>query len=198
MHYFLIGPGGVGKSTVAPILATFLDVSVVDLDVEYMSQSNIANDVSNYGYKYYYKKNSDLFFQLLKSRSIPTLFVLSSGFFCYPDRDMVRAHIRVLSEYGISIRLLPNIDVTKSINIIVNRQLQRGFGLEEQREREKFTKRFIIYNELGDIQIYSHEPPERIAQDIFNQLQTYEQSISKRDAAARYSGDADETRSTYS
>ncbi len=75
-----------------------------------------------------------------------------------------------MSETGFSVVLLPSESLEESTEIVVNRQLQRGFVLQEDRERVKFVKRYPLYKSFGDIQIFSCEGPEEIAQEMFLKL----------------------------
>jgi len=90
--------------------------------------------------------------------------VLSSGFLVHEDLDdLTRQHRNTIQQEGISVLLLPSKALATSAEVVVRRQLYRGFGLNEKREREKFIERFHIYKQFGDIQIFSHESPAKIA-----------------------------------
>lgn len=87
--------------------------------------------------------------------------------------DLTLKHQQVLKASGISILLLPSELLENSVKIIIPRQLARGFSLNEYSEREKFTRRFPIYKELGDIKIFSSDKPEIIAEQMKNAIEKY-------------------------
>lgn len=176
MHYFLIGPGGAGKSTVGKILADKLQLELVDLDQEFMTRVNhIGEHIDKFGYMDYFRKNSELFFELLSVANTKSIFVLSSGFLTKEEViDLFDIHIDAISSNGISIRLLPSEDKQKTEEIIVERQLKRGFGLIRGKEVNKIRRRFDAYKDLGDIKIHSHEEPEKIADRIILMIDNYE------------------------
>lgn len=65
-----------------------------------------------------------------------------------------------------SVLLLPAHSATESADVVVARQLTRGFGLRADRERRKFLDRFSRYQKYGTIHIFSIAAPEVIAQEI--------------------------------
>jgi len=165
MKIFLIGPGGVGKSTSGPILADMLDYEFVDLDSEFCKRiQKIGNYIRDYGYEKYCLKNSELFYKLLDEDKEDAVFSLSSGFLVHKNLDeLVLKHQKTIKDTGISILLLPSNSLEESKKIIVERQLSRGFGLKRNREAEKVNRRFYIYKKFGDIKIFSHDSPKIIA-----------------------------------
>lgn len=169
MKIFLIGPGGVGKTTCGRILAELLDFDFVDLDTEFCNRiENITTFIRTKGYEKYCSENSKLFYELLKISNDNCVFALSSGFLIH--ESLGSKHKQILESSGISVLLLPSSLLEESTEIIVKRQLKRGFGLKEGREREKFTERFPIYKKFGDIKIFSQETPEVIAKQIKKEL----------------------------
>jgi len=176
MRIFIIGPGGVGKTTSGKILANLLSYKFIDLDEAFCNQiENVSSFISNKGYEKYCYDNSKLFFKILNDLKNDFVFVLSSGFLVHEGLgDLVTKHKQTLKENGISVLLLPSKSVDESTDIIVKRQLARGFGLREKRERKKFTQRFPEYLKLGDIQIFSYDKPEFIAEQIKSNLKKFD------------------------
>lgn len=167
---FIIGPGGVGKTTCGKLLANQLNYSFIDLDEEFIRQvGSISGIIDNNGYKQYYKHNSQLFFSLLKQDAGNKVFVLSSGFLTYND-DLTQKHLEAIKNKGLSILILPSQSIEEAISIIVERQLKRGLGLDSQKEEEKFRKRFSVYQQYGDVQIYSAAEPKVIVEEILRKL----------------------------
>ena len=165
MKIFIIGPGGVGKSTCGEILANLLGYNFIDLDVEFCKRvENVGSYISNKGYKKYCLENSKLFYKILSQHLENFVFSLSSGFLIHENmEELILRHKQTLKELGISVLLLPSESLDEGVEIVVKRQLSRGFDLKEDREKTKFIQRFPIYKKLGDIKIFSHEKPEIIA-----------------------------------
>ncbi|MBU1167450.1 shikimate kinase [Patescibacteria group bacterium] len=168
MKIFLIGPGGVGKSTCGEVLANLLGYNFIDLDTEFCERvENVGAYINNYGYEKYCYENSKLFYEIVNQHLEDFVFSLSSGFLTHENlEDLTLGHKQSLRELGISILLLPSKSLDECTRIVVQRQLSRGFGLKEDREKTKFIQRFPIYKKLGDIKIFSHEKPEIIAEQI--------------------------------
>jgi len=169
---FLIGPGGVGKTTSGELLAQRLKYNFVDLDREFCDRiENISIHIKRYGYTSYCLKNSELFFGLLPQCSENTIFVLSSGFLVHEGMNqLTQKHHEALRNKGITVRLLPSASLEESTAIVVGRQLRRGFGLQEDSEREKFQKRYLLYREMGDVRVYSAGNPKEIAELMEEEL----------------------------
>ncbi len=171
MIIFLIGPGGVGKTTSGKIFADKLKYQFLDLDEEFCKRNEIIGEfINKYGYKSYCKKNSSLFFQLVENcKEENTVFVLSSGFLVHEGlNSLTQKHLKALKNHGFSICLLPNKDKKIASEIVVNRQLKRGFGLNKNREKQKFNSRYDKYKKLGDIVFFSSDNPENIAKIMLN------------------------------
>ncbi|KKR05822.1 MAG: hypothetical protein UT34_C0002G0329 [candidate division WS6 bacterium GW2011_GWF2_39_15] len=177
MRVFIVGPGGVGKTTSGKILAKRLGFEFVDLDLEFMKQvRNIDEYVAKFGYEKYCYANSELFERLLNEYENNVVMPLSSGFLVHEGlNDLVDKHIKLLKSNGISILLLPSRDIIKAASIVVERQINRGFGEVkegyQEKAKQKYCSRHERYKCLGDIQIYSLESPEQIADKMVNSLQ---------------------------
>jgi shikimate kinase len=175
MKIFIIGPGGVGKSTCGEILANLLCHNFIDLDLEFSRCiENISTYISNKGYKKYCLENSKLFYEILSQHIENFVFSLSSGFLIHENMEkLILRHKQALKELGISVLLLPSESLDESTEIVVKRQLSRGFDLNEDREKAKFVQRFPIYKKLGDIKIFLHEKPEIIAEQMKKEIAFY-------------------------
>lgn len=173
MHLFMIGPGGVGKSTVGERLAERLGYAFVDLDTQFCERlANIRDYLKTDGYEAYLEQNSALFEALsVELRHHNVVFALSSGFLATDIRpDIVQRNRQRVRESGRSILLMPSKDVDVACDCIVTRQLKRGFGLERDKEEAKFRHRFPDYMALGDIQIFAMGSPEIIINKIIAAL----------------------------
>lgn len=172
MKVFLIGPGGVGKSTSGKLLAQKIGYQLIDLDKEFMSQvGEIDSFIESFGYEKYASRNSELFYSLLTNNNESTVFVLSSGFLVYKGvEELASKHVKALKTNGISILLLPSKDINETIEIVTKRQINRGIGLKESHERKKIEERYAKYLKFGDIKIFSQEKPEVIAEEMYINL----------------------------
>ena len=172
MIIFIIGPGGAGKTTTGKILAKKMQYAFIDLDEMFMQKvDHIGKYIDDFGYKKYCFSNSELFEKILKKITNNTVFILSSGFLAHEGlNNLTKKHSKILKERGKSIMIMPSRLQDECVNIIVKRQLARGFGLKEEREREKINSRFLVYKKLGDIKIFSNNKPKNIAKKMKNQL----------------------------
>jgi shikimate kinase len=167
---FIIGPGGVGKTTCGRILAEKLHYDFIDLDDEFISQiGDISGVICKEGYERYFQLNSWLFLKITASINKSTVFVLSSGFLTY-NEHLTSVHLKAITDQGVSVLLLPSEDIEKAVEIIVNRQLNRGFGLVRENEENKIRKRFFVYKNYGNIKIFSDSKPEDIVSKIIAYL----------------------------
>ncbi len=108
---------------------------------------------------------------MLKDKIDNTVFVLSSGFLIYKKRvEILKKHINAIKQYGKSILLLPSKSLMECTEIIVRRQVKRGFNLNRKREMQKVIERFPLYIQYGDIQIFSQMSPEQIADKMYMAL----------------------------
>jgi shikimate kinase len=172
---FLIGPGGVGKSTSGQILAGLLGYNFIDLDTEFCQRlENVGDYIKRHGYEKYCYENSKLFYEIISQHLENFVFSLSSGFLVHENMDnLTMKHKRTLKDLGISILLLPSRSLATSTRIVVSRQLLRGFGLKEDREKTKIIQRYPKYKKMGDIKIFSHAKPEAIASQMKEKVAFY-------------------------
>jgi shikimate kinase len=167
----LLGPGGVGKSTLGRALAAALGWHLIDLDFEFCERIEVIGPfIATHGYERYRAENLALAELLVGDAPPATVFVTSSGFLVAAagTDDRRRADRLVAGGYGIT--LLPSRDVETATSIVVARQLTRGFGFERQSEEQKFRKRFEIYREAGDMLVGSAAPPETMAAAVVGAL----------------------------
>ncbi|MEI6424824.1 MAG: shikimate kinase, partial [Lentisphaerota bacterium] len=177
---FIIGPGGVGKTTCGRIFANKISYDFIDLDSEFMERiGNIGDYIESNGYLNYCRENSKLFYELLKEQNTNIVFVLSSGFLVHGDVDSnLKKHANSIRDLGFSILLLPSESLEKTEEIVVARQLSRGLNCQENRERQKIKNRFHIYLKFGDIKVFSADSPESIAEIMKQRYQENAELIS--------------------
>jgi hypothetical protein len=82
----LVGPGGVGKTTIGSALAQRLALRFVDLDAEFGARyGNISVYLDAHRYEVYAERNVGLYSDLVGGPNRPDIVALSSGFMTYPD-----------------------------------------------------------------------------------------------------------------
>jgi len=160
----LIGPGGVGKSSLGRALGPMLGWPVVDLDAVYCEEiGTIGPFIGRYGYERYRAENLKLAERLFVQTPTPMVFVASSGFLAGTPGSSDNIRARQVLARGFAISILPMLNVDAATNLVVARQLERGFGLERDSEERKFRERFPIYREAGDMLVVSTESPSLVA-----------------------------------
>jgi shikimate kinase len=129
--------------------------------------AHIDGFIREYGYERYMEANSGLAHSLVDLSARPLVLVLSSGFMMTDSAPSYGERNRgLVRETGYSILMAPSADIDEATEITVARQLARGLGLEADRESAKFRSRFPAYSQLGDMQVFSFAPPDKIASAI--------------------------------
>lgn len=170
---FLIGPGGVGKTSSGRHLAELLDREFIDLDERFMSgPGHIGQYIREHGYAKYVRQNSKLFFEHINQSAEPLVVALSSGFLIAEVEVETVEKNKFAVKNGHSVLLLPHADPDKCADIVVFRQVQRGFNLREEIERPKFLERLPVYRSLADQVTVIEGTPEESARAIFDQLRS--------------------------
>nr|WP_170418441.1 shikimate kinase [Ruegeria atlantica] len=171
-HIFLIGPGGVGKTSSGPHLARHLGRKFVDLDELFMSgPGHIGRYIKDNGYARYVRENSKVFFDHVFRRSPPCVCALSSGFLIAEvEAKTVELNRVSVKKVGYSVLLLPHADPDQCATIVVTRQVRRGLNLRPEIERPKFLERLPVYRSLADQVTVFQGRPEGAAHSIFAQL----------------------------
>jgi len=173
-NIFLIGPGGVGKTTVGRLLAPMLSGSFIDLDEEFCARVRpIRRYLNEHGYPAYIRENAALLEKLLRESAQTPLvvFALSSGFLVTDvEPKIVLRNREIVQANGRSVLLLPSRDFVQSARIIVERQIQRGLNLERESQTILIQSRIGPYSELGHIKVFSSASPQSIAKEIAMRL----------------------------
>lgn len=169
---FLLGPGGVGKSSVGRDLSQRLGWALLDLDFEFCARiAEIGWFVRTEGYDAYRAENLSLADRLIRATDGPLVFVTSSGFLAASPGSADHLAARRLVQTGYGVTLLPSLDTDLATSIVVERQLTRGFGFERDAETQKFLHRFDIYKDEGELLVISAATPAEIAAAIVRALE---------------------------
>lgn len=144
---------------------------LIDLDAAFCSRiGEIDRYIESAGYPAYKQANSGLARLLADEAPGPVLMVTSSGFLSLDNPPETLAQNTRLVAEGYSICLLPDADPGIASDIIVARQLERGFSRDAVRERRTIGERFATYNAAGDMIVFSAAPPAQIAAAIAARL----------------------------
>jgi shikimate kinase len=166
MH--LIGPGGAGKSTVAPLVAAALGMPCYDLDAFFThARGSIDSYIGTHGYRAYAEAN------VRSYREVSTMpagvAALSSGFMVYssditPEYTSLRS---ALAAAPTTVVLLPALELEACVVETVRRQVSRGLGRTSAVLAEaKIRERFGPYFELPARKVASDGPPSAVAAEI--------------------------------
>ena len=172
---FLIGPGGVGKTTTGKYLSDRIGYDFVDLDEYFCSEvANIRDFISDFGYREYVIMNSRCFNDVISNCRSNTVISLSSGFLIVEEADeVVEANREYIHRLGVAVLLVPSLDHQKAADIVAKRQAGRGFGLNELEERKKFLERIKIYEGFSKHTALSGGCPEDTVDQIVQMLKLH-------------------------
>lgn len=164
----LVGPGGAGKSTVAPLLAALLGVPSYDLDAHFTTTHGSVDEfVAAHGYRAYATANVRAYFGLATAGG--GVAALSSGFMVYP-RDVEPRYAVLRAALAVSsttVVLLPALELEACVAETVRRQVSRGAGRTTARQAEaKIRERFARYAALPARRVATARPPEAVAAEI--------------------------------
>lgn len=168
---FLLGPGGVGKSTLGRELSRQLGWQLIDLDLEFCERIEVIGDfIAAHSYERYRAENLVLAETLATAAAGPTVFVTSSGFLAGKPGSDDHASARRIVATGYGVTLLPSLDVDVATSVVVARQLTRGFGFEQAAEEQKFRQRFRVYRDAGEMLVVSVADPVGVAAAVVDRL----------------------------
>jgi shikimate kinase len=169
----LVGPGGVGKSSVGALLAKRLGVAFIDLDRCFAGRfGDISAFIERHGYDAYAEENVEVYCSLPGERTCTGVVALSSGFMTYghgvhPEYGRVR---RELEQCAQTFVLLPSFDRERCVAETVRRQVARPFGRSPEREEVVIRARFEIYMALSTRKVETMRPTAAIVDAILAAL----------------------------
>ena len=164
----LIGPGGAGKSTVAPRLAALLGVRSADLDARFTAAHGCVDAfIAAHGYRAYAAANVVAFLDLAAGGA--GVAALSSGFMTYPPDVHPRypALRAALAAAPTTVVLLPALELEACVAETVRRQVSRGAGRTgADRAEAKIRERFAHHAALPARKVTTARPPDEVAAAI--------------------------------
>lgn len=164
----LIGPGGAGKSTVAPHLAALLDVPCHDLDAHFTAaHGDVDAFIAARGYGAYAAANVEVYLDCVPAGA--GVAALSSGFMTYPPATHPRyAALRHdIACAPTTVVLLPALALEPCVAVTVRRQVGRGAGrTTAARAEAKIRERFPIYAALPARKVATASPPAVVAAEV--------------------------------
>jgi shikimate kinase len=169
----LIGPGGAGKSTVAPLVAHLLGCPALDLDRAFeAAHGSIDAFIEAHGYASYAAANVATY--LTHPLRTSAVVALSSGFMVYPENVYagVAALQRELAAQPTTFLLLPSLDLETCVAETVRRQEARDLPVRRSHAREEavIRERFAQYLALTDRVVTTMRSPEVIAGDVIDRV----------------------------
>lgn len=167
----LVGPGGAGKSTVAPLLAALLGVPSHDLDARFTAaHGSVDAFIAARGYRAYAAANVAAYLDLAAATAgAAGVAALSSGFLVYPPDVHPRyAALRAaLVAAPSTVVLLPALELEPCVAETVRRQVGRGAGrTTAARAEAKIRERFALYAGLPARKVTTGRAPGAVAAEI--------------------------------
>jgi shikimate kinase len=169
----LVGPGGVGKTTIGSALAQRLALRFVDLDAEFAARyGNISVYLDAHRYEAYAERNVGLYSDLVGGPNRPDIVALSSGFMTYPHdiHPAYRAWHQRIASSPLTFVLLPSLDVEVCVAETVRRQLGRPFARSLEREEQVIRARFPLYLALPARKVETMQPTDTVVTELVTAL----------------------------
>jgi shikimate kinase len=165
----LIGPGGAGKSTVAPVVAELLGGVAGDLDRMFdAAHGNIDSYIQVHGYAAYARTNIQTYCAYRPRTQ--AVIALSSGFMTYPATVHPAAADlqRQLAVAATTVLLLPSLNREICVAETLRRQQARPLAIRRSPEREEVVirERFAVYQRLSTPVVTTMQPVEAVAREI--------------------------------
>ncbi len=178
MIIYLIGPKGVGKTSIGKILANKLGYRFKDQDILfYKKHGKISDYIINHGWLKFYSMQYKILKEISKEE---TVIATGASIFLNKKGDKIdNKKIKQYRKKGIFVLLLPSRFIRKGANICFKRYKKRNkrfFGNAlPQHDFKKFLKDYNVrvkeYKGIADIVIYSNSSPDRISDKVLKYLQ---------------------------
>jgi shikimate kinase len=162
--YLLIGPGGVGKSSIGAQIKKIGGIQVVDLDEEFILRfGSIASFGESKGWKNFFERESSLFRELFDgciSSGLRSLIVTGAGTLFHPHPRLTREskkNFDYVRGRCFLICVLPSTDLVRGAAQSVDRQYyQRGYQINEKNKLDMFEKQAAFALEVADYIVLSN------------------------------------------
>jgi shikimate kinase len=165
----LIGPGGAGKSTVAPHVAGLLGVPTLDLDRAFeTARGDIDQFIETNGYAAYAAANVDTY--LAHRQREHAVSALSSGLMVYAENvhPAIGELQREIAAAPTTVLLLPSLDLETCVAETLRRQATRPLAIRRSAAREEavIRTRFAQYLRLTPRVVTTMQPVKAVAREI--------------------------------
>lgn len=172
----IVGPRSVGKSTVATLLAKKLHMTYLSSDdimqERLKEHGGLDSVIKSKNTALIYKEGVKVIEEVLDKDNF--IFDLAGGSI---TSEEVGAKVRKLISKGFVIGLIPDVDDTKSIEFLFNRERQRSHFKEktDQELRDKVKKNYLeivpYLRKIADILVVTNDKtPEKIVQEIITKI----------------------------
>lgn len=171
-HIFLIGPGGIGKSTFGPQLAADVNADFVDLDLAVCERiAPIPELIEAEGYAAYCAVSSTVAARLVEEAGGRLVMATSSGFLTHDDQpQVVAANLGIVRRAGRSVLVLPDADLDAAAELIADRQARR-WGAETRDHWLAVTRRRLpTYRDLAGIEVVAADTSEETSRRVLAAL----------------------------
>lgn len=142
---FLVGPGSVGKSSVAPIVAELTGVAYADLDQSFHETiGSVSEYIDRHGYRAYAEANAQLAAAIVDGSPDGIIIATTSGFLVHDGcGDVVERNLALIRRAGTSLLLLPSEDLDRAAHTLAFRQLTH------YPERDLVAEYTILHDRCG-------------------------------------------------
>lgn len=142
----ILGPPGIGKSTIGKKIAKKMKISFLDLDEFISKKTNMKNTkevIRVYGRLYFWKIGHKCLKEVLLKKRKNYVLAFSGGVICHRDkRDLKDKNLKLIKKYSFNILLLPSRRLKESVSILWPRQEdnKRNTGINNIKELKQYLK----------------------------------------------------------
>jgi shikimate kinase len=170
----LIGPGGAGKSTVAPYVAALLGGRAIDLDRTFEAlHGDIDAYIQAHGYGAYAAANVDTY--LVHQPQELAVVALSAGLMLYSAgvHPALGGLQHAIAAAPTTVLMLPSLDLETCVAEVVRRQTTRPLSVRRSIAREEavIRERFPRYRRLTSRVVTTMRPPLAVAREIITRIE---------------------------
>jgi shikimate kinase len=169
--YLLVGPGGVGKSTIARLVADMVGGVFVDADTEFRKRfGEVGEYTAHYGRDAYYARQAEVVFELLSEWRVRRelwLCALPASNLAHSGHAEItkRNRARIVGKYPI-VCVLASEDPELGAEICIQRQQNREYAVDESRVRRLYLFQEKIYRSIADLVVVNDRDVQLAAAEV--------------------------------